>query len=361
MGVIMDIEVLISAMNLKNEQEFRELIARSKITTKSLLINQVTKDDIEPFDIKEGEHRLLSFKEKGLSKSRNKALANSVGDIAILCDDDVIYVDNYEKIIKDAYEKNPDADIIAFYIESLNPKRRIRHLENGYVDFKKSLQILLDYHLSLKKNDGKIALMDLAVKDVELANKMDMIINVGEEDLLKYYPEVLAGDVKELVNRLVFLKKSEIPYKTQSHNKVVYQSFVLRQEVLDKVLEKHVELNEVLDKTETNNVVKELIKDENLIDELDKMDDNFEMVSNSYMDDYKDIIKLVKLNETENAYTIGDYYFSKNKVNRSINYLLSVFTEESNEQILLASLLHDSRLSNEDMQNVINMLGIKVK
>ena len=123
----MELEVLIAAMNLRNEQEHKELIERSKITTKSLLINQVTKEDRVPFDVKEGNHRLLSFKERGLSKSRNKAIANSVGDIALVCDDDVIYVDGYEKIIKDAYEKNPD--------------RPTRHVEDGPVDFAKSLKI----------------------------------------------------------------------------------------------------------------------------------------------------------------------------------------------------------------------------
>ena len=231
------------------------------------------------------------------------------------------------------------------------------------VDFKKSLQILLDYKLSLVKNDGKVAIMDLAVKDSELANKMDMIINIGEEDLLKFYPEVLSGDVKELVNRLIFLRNSDIPYKTQSHNKVIYQSFVLHQDVLDKVLEKHVDLNEVLDKDETNNTLAELIGNEEIIKELNNVDDNFELISNSYIEDYKEIIKTIKgkYTETENAYVIGDYYFSKNKVNRDMNYLNSVFNDIGNEIITIASLLHDSRMSKEDMENVINELGIKVK
>ena len=230
------------------------------------------------------------------------------------------------------------------------------------VDFKKSLQVILDYGLSLKKNDGKIAIMDLAVKDSELANKMDMIINVGEEDLLKYYPEVLAGDVRGLVNRLLFLKKSDIPYKTESHNKVVYQSFVLHQEILDKVLEKHIDLDEVLDKEETNNNLKELIDNEDVIKELNNIDNNFELI-NSTGEDYKEVIDLMnnKYKEINNTYIIDKYYFSKNKVNRDINYLLSIFTDLDKNVILLASLLHNSRLSKEDMENVMNVLEIKVK
>ena len=231
------------------------------------------------------------------------------------------------------------------------------------VDFKKSLQVLIDYRIDLKKNDGKIAIMDLAIKDIELANKMDMIIGVGEEDLIKNYPEVLTGDVKELVNRLLFLQRSQIPYKTVSHNKVVYQSFVLRQEILDKVLEKKIEINEVLDVNETNNNIIELIGDSDLVNELDKINDNFEMLSNNYDNSFSEVLKLIKgkYKETTNSYIIDNISFSKNKVNRDMNYLLSTFADQSKEKIILASLLHNSRLSLEDMKKVIKALGIEVK
>jgi hypothetical protein len=229
------------------------------------------------------------------------------------------------------------------------------------VDFKKSLQMLMDYKVSVKKNDGKVALSLLAINSVELANRMDMIINTGEEDLIKYYPECLATNVKELVDRILFLKKSEIPYKTVSHNKVVYQAFVLKQEVLDKVLEKKIELNEVLDKDETNNYVKELIQEDELFEELDKLEENFEMISNSFMEEHKNVLKAMKnkYKETENSYVVGKYSFSKNKVNRIINYLLAIFNNISNDKILLTALLYDSRLSKEDMDNVAKTLNIK--
>lgn len=229
------------------------------------------------------------------------------------------------------------------------------------VDFKKSLQMLMDYKVSVKKNDGKAALSLLAINSVELANRMDMIINTGEEDLIKYYPECLATNVKELVDRILFLKKSEIPYKTVSHNKVVYQAFVLKQEVLDKVLEKKIELNEVLDKDETNNYVKELIQEDELFEELDKLEENFEMISNSFMEEHKNVLKSMKnkYKETDNSYIVGKYSFSKNKVNRIINYLLAIFNNISNDKILLTALLYDSRLSKEDMDNVAKTLNIK--
>ena len=310
----------------------------------------------EPEDIKLTPEILASYSKDDLEKLSDVVSQNNIDPriipLTVYLKGLQSFLRNY-MVLKDNGIELDENELSKFAIVlSINP-----------VDFKKSLQILLDYKLTLKKNDGKIAIMDLAVKDSELANKMDMIINVGEEELIKYYPEVLSGDVKELVNRLIFLKNSEIPYKTQSHNKVIYQSFVLHQDVLDKVLEKHVDLNEVLDKEETNEIVKGLIDSEDVINELNNIDDNFELISNSYNEDYKEIIKLIKgkYTETENAYVIDNYYFSKNKVNRDINYLSSLFNDMDKELIIVASLLHDSRMSKEDMEKVINSLGIKVK
>ncbi len=57
---------------------------------------------------------MVTTEERGLSNSRNMLLAHAEGDIAILGDDDLYYLDGYEKIIEDAYLRYPDADIIAF-------------------------------------------------------------------------------------------------------------------------------------------------------------------------------------------------------------------------------------------------------
>lgn len=179
----MEIEILISAMNLKNESEFYNLINNANITTRALLINQITKEGIEPLDIDDGKYRMLSFKEKGLSKSRNKAIKNAVGDIGVLCDDDVIYLENYAQIIQKGYEENPDADIIAFYIESTNPNRPTRHLTNGEVDFERSLKIcscsitvklesLKKYNLSFNELFGAGAKYYMGEENIFLANAL---------------------------------------------------------------------------------------------------------------------------------------------------------------------------------------------
>ncbi len=59
----------------------------------------------------------VETKERGLSKSRNMALSKASNDICILCDNDVEYVDDYDRIIDEAFETYKDADLIVFFIK----------------------------------------------------------------------------------------------------------------------------------------------------------------------------------------------------------------------------------------------------
>ena len=51
--------------------------------------------------------------QRGLSKSRNMALSYATGDICLLADDDIRYVDGYSQLVVAAFGEYP-ADIIAF-------------------------------------------------------------------------------------------------------------------------------------------------------------------------------------------------------------------------------------------------------
>lgn len=137
----MNIEVLIATMNLKNEEEYNELIQSTKASSNTITINQITQENLPMLEKRDVRHNLFSFKERGLSKSRNKAISRATGDICIIADNDVEYFDNYEEIIKTAYANNPDADIIAFYMESTNPSRPVNRLSAGPVDYKRALKL----------------------------------------------------------------------------------------------------------------------------------------------------------------------------------------------------------------------------
>lgn len=107
------LEVLLSAMHLESEKYIDGL----NITGDVIVINQC---DTESEDIINRDTQKIKYictKDRGLSKSRNMAINNATADICILCDNDVVYHDNYKEIILSAFDKYKDADIIVFYIK----------------------------------------------------------------------------------------------------------------------------------------------------------------------------------------------------------------------------------------------------
>lgn len=131
----MNIEVLISTMNLKKQED----LIKSENVKSSVIINQTKNITLK--NVTEGKNRLYSYEEKGLSKSRNRAIENSRADICAIADDDIRYEDNYEEIIKKGYEKYPDADIIAFYLDNVDPRINRPRRKEGKINFIKSMQI----------------------------------------------------------------------------------------------------------------------------------------------------------------------------------------------------------------------------
>ena len=62
--------------------------------------------------------KLITTSTRGVGNNRNLSLIYASADICLLSDDDMSYVDNYEKIILNAFEKLPNADVIIFNIKS---------------------------------------------------------------------------------------------------------------------------------------------------------------------------------------------------------------------------------------------------
>lgn len=101
----MDIQVLISTTN-PNPEDFYNL------DFDKVIISQNDKGQVENRELV----KFLSFDEKGLSKSRNRAIQESDADIGLIADDDLKYCENFEEKIHNAFQKYPDADILTFKI-----------------------------------------------------------------------------------------------------------------------------------------------------------------------------------------------------------------------------------------------------
>lgn len=110
-------EVLVSAMHQKDHS----LIEKMNIQSDVIVINQCDFEDLTEFNYKGNRIRFFSSSERGVGLSRNTALFNSASDICLFADDDVVYVKGYKKIIIDAFEQNPYADMIVFNVLSSEP------------------------------------------------------------------------------------------------------------------------------------------------------------------------------------------------------------------------------------------------
>lgn len=107
----MNIEMLVSTMNQSNY----DLLKRMNIQNKAVVINQFTNEKFKPPKKIENETlKFISIYDKGLSKSRNAAIANAANDIGVVSDDDLYYYDDVTNKIRNAYQKHEDADIIVF-------------------------------------------------------------------------------------------------------------------------------------------------------------------------------------------------------------------------------------------------------
>ena len=62
-----------------------------------LIINQTTKDNLLESELT--NVRVINSFEKGLSKSRNLAIRNAMGDICLIADDDITYKKGFKKDI----------------------------------------------------------------------------------------------------------------------------------------------------------------------------------------------------------------------------------------------------------------------
>lgn len=125
------IEILLSCMFLSDSEE---IIKRSHITSDTVIINQCDEENYKEENICNALMRTFSVTDRGLTKSRNLAISKSQADICIICDDDEIFNEGYEKAVLSAYDALPDADIIIFDMvdRPLKWGNSIKRL--GYID-----------------------------------------------------------------------------------------------------------------------------------------------------------------------------------------------------------------------------------
>lgn len=134
------IQTLLSCMN---EMEF-SIIERSNIKTDTIIINQCNSNKFEHIKKNNKSIHKYSTTDRGLSKSRNKALKMATGDYCIICDDDEKFESNYLDLINESIRQNPEYDILTFIVERNDKKYSKREKTINYLSSLKisSVQIV---------------------------------------------------------------------------------------------------------------------------------------------------------------------------------------------------------------------------
>ena len=120
----MRIEVLVATMHQKDITIYDKM----NLKTDAVFANQADRYEYQEFSKNQAKVKMITTAERGVGKNRNNALMYATGDVCIFGDDDMIYMDNYEELVRKAFEKLPQADIIIFNIETVGTETRSRRL-----------------------------------------------------------------------------------------------------------------------------------------------------------------------------------------------------------------------------------------
>lgn len=116
----MRIQVLLATMN----QEDHSILDKVNIQTDAIVGNQCDYNKIEEFTYKGHKIKWLSLCERGVGLNRNNALMRADADVVLFSDDDMVYIDGYESVVRNAFSELPDADIIIFDLKYPNNDRK---------------------------------------------------------------------------------------------------------------------------------------------------------------------------------------------------------------------------------------------
>ena len=117
----MKLQVLVAAMNQKNHSLLKKMNIKSDV----IVGNQCDYNSIEKFKYNGNEAIYLNFNEKGVGLNRNNSLMRATGDIVLFADDDMVYDDDYVDKVLNAFEENPNADVIIFNLHEKITKRYV--------------------------------------------------------------------------------------------------------------------------------------------------------------------------------------------------------------------------------------------
>lgn len=219
----------------------------------------------------------------------------------------------------------------------------------------KNLKTLEDYKIDIKMPTGHIAFNLLTLEAQELVRRIDLVLENNQSDLLTYDIKALSLDIDSILKRIAFCKEYNIPYTEEKNNILTYNSYVFRQDVLEELVEKEVPINK-----EVKNLTDELKSVVNS-DLIDILDTNLNDIFNIKLSDASKFDEYTRLEQKlegicvckGNTYIIDGLSFSHQNTKRNLITLINNTTNETDKDILIASLFYNSNKSIYDAKDVL--------
>ena len=138
----MRLETLISCMHQNDDS----IVKKSNVKSDAIIVNQCDKNEIYRKEIisdngRQQQMTMICTTERGLSRSRNMAIANATADICLIADDDELFNDNATENILKAYEEYPEADLITFKVKGSVSSHKKYAQNTGKIGYLKALHI----------------------------------------------------------------------------------------------------------------------------------------------------------------------------------------------------------------------------
>ena len=216
------LEILISTKDRDNLDFLNNIFVNNNAHSNPILIINQTQN--LNFSCPHSDNiNLINVNEIGLSKSRNLAIENAKADICLLADDDIVYENNFDSIVLNAFNINPSADIITFKMNDLNG--------NSFKDYpvvinhnKKSLSFVNSVVIAFRRNSiifnkvffdenfGLGSTFQTADEYVFLRNAMSLNLNiVFHNEVILSHPIHSSG--KDVASNRILFAKGALFYK----------------------------------------------------------------------------------------------------------------------------------------------------
>jgi glycosyltransferase involved in cell wall biosynthesis len=216
------LEILISTKDRDNLDFLNNIFVNNNTHSNPILIINQTQN--LNFSCPHSDNiNLINVNEIGLSKSRNLAIANAKADICLLADDDIVYENNFESIILNAFNLNPSADIITFKMNDFKG--------NSFKDYpiikkhnKKSLSFVNSVVIAFRRNSiisnkvffdenfGLGSTFQTADEYVFLRNALNLNLNiVFHNEVILSHPVDSSG--KDVASDRILFAKGALFYK----------------------------------------------------------------------------------------------------------------------------------------------------